>query len=279
VTRSHTTPYALTPVAEEPASSTSPPNVGRLYDTFRAVGGPLVRFLWKVCTRGSENVPEKGPAILAPNHISFLDSPFLMLSLPRRITFVGKAEYMDDWKTKYLFPAVGMIPIDRKGGDASERALAAAQGVLERGELFGIFPEGTRSRNGDLHRGHTGPARLALRTGAPIIPVGIRGTADIQPADAPLPRPFKAAEVRFGRPIDVTRYGDRQGDRMLLRQIIDEVMFEIREMTGQHYVDEYATRKSEGLPSEPQAKVVELDAVAAGGNGERRSSAEVLNRS
>jgi 1-acyl-sn-glycerol-3-phosphate acyltransferase len=252
-------------------------DVGRLYSTFRAIGGPIIRLLWRVHTRGAENVPATGPAILAPNHISFLDSPFLMLSVPRRITFVGKAEYMDDWKTKYLFPAVGMIPIDRSGGDAGERALAAAQGVLERGELFGIFPEGTRSRNGQLHRGHTGPARLALRTGAPLIPVGIRGTSDIQPADAPMPRPFQAAEVWFGRPIDTTRYGDRQDDRLLLRQITDEVMYEIREMTGQHYVDEYATKKADNYASAPEAKVAELD-VETGGNGQRRSSADVLNR-
>jgi 1-acyl-sn-glycerol-3-phosphate acyltransferase len=140
-------------------------DVGRLYNAFRTVCGPVVRFLWRVHTRGGENVPASGPAILAPNHISFLDSPFLMLSVPRRITFVGKAEYMDDWKTKYLFPAVGMIPIDR---------------------------------GGELYRGHTGPARLAVRTGAPIIPVGIRGTSQIQPPDAPMPRPFQAAEVWFG---------------------------------------------------------------------------------
>ena len=116
-----------------------------------------------------------GGAILCPNHISFLDSAFLMLTLPRRITFVGKAEYMDSWKTKYLFPAMGMIPIDRIGRRRpASAALDAAEGVLRRGELFGIFPEGTRSRDGVLHKGHTGPARLALDTGCPIYPGGHR---------------------------------------------------------------------------------------------------------
>jgi 1-acyl-sn-glycerol-3-phosphate acyltransferase len=267
-------------VGDDPRGS----DVGQLYSVFRGVGEPMIRFLWRVHTRGLDHVPDDGPAILAPNHISFLDSPFLMISLPRRVTFVGKAEYMDDWKTKYLFPAVGMIPIDRSGGDASGRALDAAAGVLDRGELFGIFPEGTRSRTGKLYRGHTGPARLALRTGAPIIPVGIRGTADIQPPDAKVPKPFMAAEVVFGRPIRCEQRED-DTDRMLLRQVIDEVMFEIREMTGQEYVDEYATKKAETFPTAPPAHVVELDTslretvgAAAGGNGERRSSADALAR-
>ena len=139
---------------------------------------------------------------------------------------------MDDWKTKYLFPAIGMIPIDRGGGSAAQRALDTAAGVLDRGELFGIYPEGTRARDGLLHKGHTGPARLALRTGAPIVPVGIRGTRDIQPPDAKFPKPFKAAEIHFGRPITVDRYQGRDDDHLVYRQIIDEVMFEIRAALG-----------------------------------------------
>ncbi|HUF83948.1 MAG TPA: lysophospholipid acyltransferase family protein, partial [Acidimicrobiia bacterium] len=138
-------------------------DAGELYTLARVVLGPVVRFLWRVHTVGLENVPAQGPAILAPNHISFLDSAFLLFSLPRRITFVGKAEYLDDWKTRHVFPAMGMIPIPRTGGNAAESALDAAARVLDRGELFGIFPEGTRSRSGDLHKGHTGAARLARR--------------------------------------------------------------------------------------------------------------------
>ena len=135
-----------------------------------------------------------------------IDSFFLPVALPRQITFVGKAEYMDSWKTRRLFPALGMIPIDRSGGSASERALNTAARVLEHGGLFGIYPEGTRARDGRLHRGHTGPARLALRTRCPIVPVGILGTRDVQPPDAKLPRPFKPVQIRFGRPIDLSRY-------------------------------------------------------------------------
>ncbi len=148
-------------------------------------------------------MPSDGPAILCPNHTSFIDSVFMPLVLPRRITYVGKAEYMDDWKTKHLFPAIGMIPLDRSGGSASERALNAAARVLDRGELFGIFPEGTRSRDGVLHKGHTGPARLALRTGAPLVPVGLRGMRAIQPPEAKFPKPFKACSIHFGEPISV----------------------------------------------------------------------------
>ena len=144
--------------------------------------------LWKFELEGFDRLPDEGPAILCPNHVSFLDSAFLMLHVPRNISFVGKAEYMDSWKTKHLFPLMGMIPIDRGGGDKSQAALDTAEAVLRRGELFGIFPEGTRSRDGMLHKGRTGAARLALKIGCPIFPVGIIGTREIQPPDAKLPK-------------------------------------------------------------------------------------------
>ncbi len=251
--------------------------------------GPAFRFGWRIRVEGLEHLPESGPAIICPNHTSVLDSFFLPVALPRRITYVGKAEYMDSWKTKHLFPALGMIPIDRTGGNASERALAAAQRVLERGELFGIYPEGTRSRTGKLYRGHTGPARLALRTGAPIVPVGIRGSREIMPPEAKFPRPFQSCVIRFGRPVEGGRYQGRADDRMVLRQITDEVMYEIRALSGQEYVDEYATKRAESLPTET-ARIPASDPTDAGagaddpgagtaeGNGHRprRSSADVL---
>lgn len=202
-------------------------------------------------TDGLENIPTDGGAIIAPNHLSVLDSFFVPCSLPRRITYVGKAEYLDDWKTKVLFPAMGMIPIDRSGGDASTAALDAAACVLDSGELFGIYPEGTRSRSGKLHKGHTGVARLALRTGCPIVPVGIVGAVAIQPPDAKFPRLFRELTIRFGKPIDVSRYGDRDNDRLVLRQITDELMFEIRNLSGQDYVDSYATKRHESIPAMP----------------------------
>jgi 1-acyl-sn-glycerol-3-phosphate acyltransferase len=234
---------------------------GRLYPVARAILVPLFRAAWRIHVRGLEHVPVHGPAILCPNHTSVLDSFLLPSVLPRRITYVGKAEYLDDWKTRHLFPAMGMIPIDRTGGDASQRALDTAARVLDRGELFGIYPEGTRSRDGRLHKGHTGPARLALRTGAPLVPVGMIGTRDIQPPEATLPRLFRPCEIRIGRPIPVEHYGDRRDDRLVLRQITDELMYEIRALSRQEYVDEYATRKPDALPSQPTAVV---------GNGDER---------
>ncbi|MCB1014381.1 MAG: 1-acyl-sn-glycerol-3-phosphate acyltransferase [Acidimicrobiales bacterium] len=258
---------------------------GRLYHVARAVMTPVFKFNWRVYVNGLEHVPTTGPAIFCPNHTSVLDSFFLPLVLPRRITYVGKAEYMDDWKTKYVFPAIGMIPIDRSGGSASERALEAAARVLDAGEFFGIYPEGTRSRDGVLHKGHTGPARLAFRTGAPIIPVGLVGTREVQPPDARVPKPFLPVWVNIGAPIDPARYRDRDGERLALRQMIDEVMFEIRALSGQDYVDEYATKKDETMPVRTTGVITSqglstngaANGDAPGAGAERRSSASVLN--
>jgi 1-acyl-sn-glycerol-3-phosphate acyltransferase len=243
---------------------------GKLYPVARAILGPVFRAGWRTYVRGTDNLPPDGAAIICPNHTSVIDSFLLPSVLPRRITFVGKAEYLDDWKTRHLFPALGMIPIDRSGGDASKRALDTAAAVLERGELFGIYPEGTRSRDGRLHKGHTGPARLALRTGAPLVPVGIIGTREIQPPEARMPRLFRPCEIRIGRPIDPAAHGDRPDDRLVLRGLTDELMYEIRELSGQDYVDEYATRRHEALPSQPLAVV--------GGNGHRAASDEQATR-
>lgn len=231
-----------------------------MQSVFRAVLNPPFRFLWDITTEGLEHVPATGGAIIAPNHISVLDSFFVPLVLPRRITYVGKAEYMNDWKTKWLFPAMGMIPIDRSGGDSATAALDAASGCLEAGELFGIYPEGTRARNGLLHKGHTGVARLALRTGSPIVPVGIIGSNEVQPPDARFPQPFRRVHIRFGRPISIDRYLDRANDRLVLRQIVDEVMYEIRNLSGQTYVDTYATKPAKPAPSvEPAAVPAAID--------------------
>ena len=245
---------------------------GRLYPVAKRILTPLFRRLWRIDVEGLDRVPAEGGAIICANHTSVIDSFFLPAVLPRRISFVGKAEYMDSWKTKHLFPALGMIPIDRGGGSAAERALDTAARVLERGELFGIYPEGTRARDGKLHKGHTGAARLALRTKSPIVPVGLIGTREVQPPDARVPKLRLPVTIRFGRPISVERYLDRADDRLVLRQIIDEVMFEIRALSGQEYVDSYATKKAEALPAE----VAHVQPIAEA--PARRSSAEVLGR-
>lgn len=263
---------------------------GKAYPVAKAIVKPISKVLWRIHTTGLHHLPD-GAAIFCPNHISFFDSIVLPAVLPRRISYVGKAEYLDSWKTKYIFPAVGMIPIDRGGGSASQRALDTAARVLGRDEFFGIYPEGTRSRDGLLHRGRTGAARLALRTGAPIIPVGIRGTDLIQPTGASVPKPFRSCQVNVGAPIDVTRYLDRQGDRMLLRQLTDEVMFEVRKLSGQDYVDVYAGKSPKpeaeaaptlDAPAEQPARIPVLPDGSAADDGEtevidvRASSADVL---
>jgi 1-acyl-sn-glycerol-3-phosphate acyltransferase len=232
---------------------------GKAQTRLRRVARPVANRLWHFHLEGFERLPDSGPAILAPNHVSFLDSAFLMLQVPRNISFVGKAEYMDSWKTKYLFPAMGMIPIDRSGGERSQAALDTAERVLRRGELFGIFPEGTRSRDGYLYRGRTGAARLALKVGCPIFPVGVVGTREIQPPDAKFPKFRRECTIRIGRPINVARYASRGEEHLVLRQITDELMFEIRELTGQEYRNEYAGKKAETEPT-VTAKVATVDA-------------------
>ena len=210
---------------------------------------PAVRLianrLWRFELQGFERLPETGPAILCANHVSFLDSAFLIIQAPRNISFVGKSEYLDSWKTRRLFPALGMIPIDREGGEKAQTALNAAEKVLQRGELFGIFPEGTRRRDGMLYNGKTGAARLAMKLDCPIFPVGIIGTREIQPPDAKLPRVGGRVKITIGKPILPARYSHRSDDHLVLREMTDEVMFEIQSMTGQQYRNVYAGKHQE----------------------------------
>ena len=181
-----------------------------------------------------------------------------MLTVPRRISFVGKAEYMDSWKTKHLFPALGMIPIDRSGGDRSQRRARRRRGGAAPGRAVRHLPRGHpepgRRPLPGPHRG--GPPGAQGRL--PDLPVGVIGTREIQPPDAKLPKVGLDCTIRIGRPINVDRYQDRPEDRLVLRQITDELMFEIRELTGQEYRDVYATKKAESIPSEP-ARVAHVD--------------------
>lgn len=241
---------------------------GAAQQRLRRVAAPLARTLWTIETNGYERLPGVGPAILCPNHISFIDSPFLMLTMPRNISFVGKAEYMNSWKTKYLFPALGMIPIDRAGGSRSAAALEAAARVLRKGELFGMFPEGTRARDGKIHKGRTGAARLALEVGVPIFPVGITGTNEIQPPDAKAPKPFKSCTISVGRPVRPERYAAMPERHRALRAMTDEVMFEICQLTGGHYQNSYAGKAEEAPaearePAKPAHVGESIDAVGA----------------
>jgi len=227
---------------------------------------------------GLENLPVVGPAIIAANHTSVLDSFIVPAILPRNISYVGKAEYLDDWKTKHIFPALGMIPIDRSGGDAALAALDTAAALLERGELFGIYPEGTRSRTGDLYKGRTGVARLSHRTGAPIIPVGLTGMREIQPPDAPLPKFFNAATISFGQPLLPGDHGDPAQDPMAYRAMTDALMFRIRHLSGQRYINQYAPSKAELEAAEhPTPTKERFDVTSDQPLGERRTATDLLN--
>jgi 1-acyl-sn-glycerol-3-phosphate acyltransferase len=211
-----------------------------------------------VKVEGRQHVPKQGPAILAANHRSFLDSIFLPLVVRRRVTFVAKAEYFDDPKTAWFFRGVGQIPIRREGGEASERALETAMGVLQQGNVFGIYPEGTRTRDGFLHRGHTGVARLALRSGAPIVPVGMIGTDDVQPVDSKMPKFMRTVTIRFGEPLETARHRGKHDDRLALRELTDELMYEICQLSGYEYVDTYMTKKADDDMNAPPVHLVNL---------------------
>jgi len=269
-------PATVVPV-EATVEATLPKNIGILQPAALAVVRPIFKFLWSFDVEGIENIPDEGSAVVCANHLSAIDSFVLPAVLPRGLTYVGKAEYLDDWKTAKLFPALGMIPIDRRGGDHAQVALAAARNVLEGGGLFGIYPEGTRSRSGKLHRGHTGAARLAVETGSPIIPVGLIGTLGIQPPDQSMPNFFRRATVKIGEPVDVERYRDRIGDRTLYRELIDEVMFEIQALCGQEYDDSYATSKKQPPRADAPEKInVDVEVVEEGPTIPRKSSSDIL---
>jgi 1-acyl-sn-glycerol-3-phosphate acyltransferase len=211
----------------------------RFYRLTRAVLGTIYRALIPVKVVGAEHLPKRGPVIIAANHLSFFDTVVLMFSVPRRTYFVGKAEYMDSWTTRRLFPALGLIPIERSAGRQAMAALDVAAKALYEGHVLGIYPEGTRSRDGLLHRGHTGVAHLALMTGAPVVPVGLVGTDRIQPIGARVPRPFRRAEIRFGPALDPASYGGPQRRRRQL--LTGDLMEAIRQQCGRPTSDDFAS--------------------------------------
>lgn len=229
--------------------------------------GPVLRLIFRPQASGVENVPDEGPAILASNHLSYTDWMFMPLTLTRRVTFVAKAEYfttpgVKGWFQKKFFSGAGQVPIDRGGANAAEGALKSAKQILARGELFGIYPEGTRSHDGKLYRGKTGVARLALETGAPVIPVAVVGTDVVAPPGkkfGSVTRPI----VRFGPPLDFSRYEGMENDRYILRSITDEIMYEIMRLSGQEYVDMYASAaKDLSKKQDEESRRLEREAAA-----------------
>ena len=207
--------------------------------------GPVLRLLFRPEVEGLGHVPEHGPAILASNHLSYADWLFMPLTLNRKVTFVAKAEYfttpgLKGWLQNRFFRGAGQVPIDRTSGDAAADALVAAKRVLAAGELFGIYPEGTRSHDGRLYRGRTGVARLAIETGVPVVPIGVLGTDIVAPPGKKFGR-WTRPRVRFGQPLDFSRYKGLENDRFVLRSATDEIMYEIMRLSGQEYVDVYAS--------------------------------------
>ncbi len=211
----------------------------RLYRTIRILATPLYKALMRVTVEHADRVPASGGAIVAANHISFFDTIALIQSIPRRTFFIGKAEYMNSWTTRRFFPAMGLIPIEREQARKAVATLEIAAAVLERGDVLAIYPEGTRSRDGRLHRGHTGVAQLALMSGAPIVPVGLIGTDHVQPIGCRVPRPFRGATVRFGEALDPASYGG--SGRRRRQMMTDDLMEAIRRLSGQSVSDDFAS--------------------------------------
>jgi 1-acyl-sn-glycerol-3-phosphate acyltransferase len=224
----------------------------------RVLVGPLLQLLFRPWVRGAENVPTDGAAILASNHLAVIDSFFLPLVLDREIVFIGKNEYFTGRGLKGRLTAgfmrgVGTIPVDRSGGKASEAALRTGLNRLAEGKLFGIYPEGTRSPDGRLYRGKTGVARMALESGAPVIPVAMIDTDKAQPLGQRFPRPRRIGVV-IGEPLDFSRYRGMENDRFILRSVTDEIMYALMALSGQEYVDIYAaTQKARIATGHPAA--------------------------
>lgn len=233
------------------------------------VVGPIVKTAFRPWVTGEENIPRTGGAILASNHLSFIDSVMLPLVIERRITFLAKSDYYTargpkGWFIKTFLKAAGMIPIDRSGGKASEASLNTGLQVLARDEILGIYPEGTRSPDGKLYRGRTGVARMVLEGNVPVIPVAMVDTEKVMPIGKAIPR-VRRLGVVIGEPLDFSRFNGMEGDRFILRSITDEIIYELSRLSGQEYVDVYASSVKErsDVKTRSDATVTKPDQVAA----------------
>jgi 1-acyl-sn-glycerol-3-phosphate acyltransferase len=217
----------------------------------RVLLGPILLAVYRPWVEGAENVPAGGPAIIAGNHLTVVDSLFMPLVIERRVTFLAKSDYFTErgvkgWLKRIFFGGTGNVPIDRSGGKASEAALRTGLKILQRGDLLGIYPEGTRSPDGRLYRGRTGVARMALEARAPVIPVAMIGTFEMQPPGRIIPK-VRRPGVRFGKPLDFSRYYGMESDRYVLRAVTDEIMYALMQSSGQEYIDIYATRAKQEI--------------------------------
>ncbi|MGW5055071.1 lysophospholipid acyltransferase family protein [Actinokineospora sp. NPDC004072] len=220
-----------------------------LYRALRVVLSFLTRVFLRPVVTGAELVPEKGPVILAVNHLSVIDSFLVPMMVRRPVSFLAKAEYFQGGSPRKrlvatLFTALGAIPVDRDNSRAALASLDVAGEVLDRGAAFAIHPEGTRSLDGKLHRGRTGVAQLALEHKACVVPVGVIGTDKVLPAGAKFPRRHRP-EIRFGAPLYFDRYEGLTNSLPIRRAVTDEIMYAIMELSGQEYVDSYHKRSSD----------------------------------
>ena len=235
--------------------------------------GPLLTFLSRPKVEGLEHVPATGPVILASNHLAVADSFYLPLVVRRRITFLAKSEYftgkgLKGRLTAWFYTVAGQVPIDRTDADSAQAALVTAERILNDGKLLGMYPEGTRSPDGRLYKGKTGLARLALETGVLVVPVAMIGTDVVNPPGSKMWR-FGRVTVRFGKPMDFSRFEGLAGNRFIERAVIDEVMYELMKLSGQEYVDIYAASIKTGVaargakpevPGPPPARIPETAA-------------------
>ncbi|MEP6479717.1 MAG: lysophospholipid acyltransferase family protein [Rhodoglobus sp.] len=213
------------------------------------VAGPILKTVFRPWVTGLDNIPRTGGVILASNHLSFIDSVFLPLLIDRKISFLAKSDYFTgrgfkNWITKNFLLGTGMLPIDRSGGKASEASLNTGLAVLARGEVLGIYPEGTRSPDGKMYRGRTGVARMILEGHVPVVPIAMIDTEKVMPIGSKLPK-VRRIGVVIGEPLDFSRFEGMESDRFILRSVTDEIMYELNRISGQEYVDVYASSVKE----------------------------------
>jgi 1-acyl-sn-glycerol-3-phosphate acyltransferase len=227
--------------------------------------GPLLRLIFRPRIEGLEHIPADGAAIVAGNHLSFSDHFLMPAIIKRRITFLAKAEYftgpgIKGRLTAAFFHSAGQIPVDRSGKEAGQAAIREGLGVLRKGELLGIYPEGTRSHDGRLYKGKVGVAAMALKAQVPVVPCAMIGTFEAQPPGQKLPN-FRQVTIRFGEPLDFSRYAGMDNEKAILRAVTDEIMYAILGLSDQEYVDRYAAI----VKAEEQAeKEAEKERQAAG---------------
>lgn len=223
-----------------------------------AVLGPLLRLLFRPRIEGLEHIPEDGAAIVAGNHLSFSDHFLMPVVLSRRITFLAKQEYftgpgIKGRLTAAFFRSIGQIPVDRSGREAGRAAVREGLGVLGRGELLGIYPEGTRSHDGRLYKGKVGVAVMAIQGRVPVVPCAMVGTFEIQPPGQRMPK-IRRVTIRFGKPLDFGRYEGLENEKVALRAVTDEIMYAVLGLSGQEYVDAYAADVKAAQPKKVPRK-------------------------